>query len=99
LETDRLYANQASRGDLGRGDPEGFGRRVRQFAIDAHRVLEDPNSTRDEMIGLHLRAWFLLREAPGERSSEMQRWLQEARRIIGARLQSWTAEDLEHWVA
>jgi hypothetical protein len=96
---DGLHVENDRRGDLGGCDPDEFDRRIRRFAIDAHRVLKDPNSARDEMIGLHLRAWFLLREAPGERSSRMLRWLQEARRIIGDRLQSWTAEDLEHWVA
>jgi hypothetical protein len=69
------------------------------LALDAHRVLGRPDSPIDELIGLHWRAWHLLREAPRVGSSEVRRWLLAVRHEIGAKLQSWSVEELESLVA
>jgi len=90
--------HKISSGD-GKLDPDEFSRRVRQFAIDARRILNCPDSPIDEVIELHGRVWTLLHEAPGAHSSGIRRWLLAARRTIGQRLQSWAAEDLESLVA
>jgi hypothetical protein len=82
-----------------RFDPVDFGRRVREFARDAHRILPRPDCHADDLIGLHRRVWFLLREAPGSPSSAIARWLLAARQAIAARLQSWSAQELESLVA
>jgi hypothetical protein len=97
--SDGLHEADHSRGIPGGFDAESFARGVRQLALDAHRVLSRPDSPLDELIRLHWRAWHLLREAPRVGSSEVCRWLLAVRREIGAKLQSWSAEELESLVA
>jgi hypothetical protein len=80
-------------------DLDDWGRRVRQFAIDAHRILGRPDSPVDEVFGLHRRAWLLVREASVEPSSGLCRWLLEARRAIDVRLHRWAVEEMESLVA
>jgi hypothetical protein len=82
-----------------RFDPVDFGKRVREFARDAHRILKRPDCHADDLIVLHKRLWFLLREAPGSPSSAIARWLLAARQEIAAKLQSWSVEELEALVA
>jgi hypothetical protein len=86
-------------GDPGGFDPDDFGRRVRQLACDAHRILGCPDSPIDDVIRLHGRVWTLLREAPGPRLSGVHRWLMAARQLIADRLHRWAAEELESLVA
>jgi hypothetical protein len=76
-------------------DPDDFGRRVRECAVDAHRILKRPDSPTDELIALHRRGWFLLCEAPGSQSTPIRRWLLATRQAIAAKLQSWSAAFLE----
>jgi hypothetical protein len=85
--------DERGRGEAGRFDPEGFGRRVREFAIDAHRVLRRPDSPLDELTRLDGRAFRLLGEAPGARSIGISPWLLAVRQRIGARLESRSFED------
>jgi hypothetical protein len=87
------------RGESGRIDPEDFGRRIREFALDAHRVLRLPDSPLDELIRLDGRVIRLLGEAPGTRSSGISPWLLAVRQRIGARLPSRPFEDMESVVA
>jgi hypothetical protein len=88
----------------GRGEPGGtdrgdLARRIRSFAYDAHRILTRPDSTLDEVLGLHRTVWRLLREVPDAHSGGMYRWLLAAKRAIGARLRAWSLDDLEAMVA
>jgi hypothetical protein len=85
--------------DAGRGNPDEFGQKVRQFALDAYDVLGRADSTLDELIALHRRVWHLLLEVHGAQSTEIHRWLLAVRQEIGAKLQSWSLEDLECLVA
>jgi hypothetical protein len=87
------------RGESGRFDPEGFGRRIREFARDAHHVLRCPDSPLGELLRLHSRAIRLLGEAPGTGSSGISLWLLAVRQRIGARLPSRSYEDLASQVA
>jgi hypothetical protein len=86
------------RGEPGRFDPEGFGRSIREFAIDAHRVLRRPDSPLGELLRLHGRGSRLLGEAPGTGSSGISLWLLAVRQRIGARLPR-SFEDLASLVA
>jgi hypothetical protein len=70
-----------------------FARSVRQFALDAREVLERPDSTPSELIGLQGRAIRLLQDVPGARTTGIAPWLLAVRQRIGARLQSWSMED------
>ena len=89
------YETDESRGGRGGFDPDEFGRRVREFALDAHRILKRPDSSMDELIGRDSCAWLLLCEAPASQSSAIRRWLLAARQAIAAKLRSWSAEHLE----
>jgi hypothetical protein len=88
------HETDESRGGRGGFDPDDFGRRVREFALDAHRILKRPDSPTDELIALHRRVWFLLCEAPGSQSTPIRRWLLAARQEIAAKLQSRSVEAL-----
>jgi hypothetical protein len=68
---------------------------VRRFAIDARRALGRPESSIDELIDLHWRAWALLRQAPDEHAAGIHDWLLAARRAIADRLHHWAAEELD----
>jgi hypothetical protein len=81
--------------DEDRGDPSDFGREVRRLALDAHRILGRPDSPIDELLRLHARVWHLLQEVPGARPIGVLGWLLTVRQRIGARLQSWSVEELE----
>jgi hypothetical protein len=95
-----LCEADVSRVHPGRFDAESFARGVRQLSLDAHDILSRPDSPLDELIGLHWRAWHLLREAASVGSGEeVCRWLLGVRQEIGAKLQSWSVEDLESLVA
>jgi hypothetical protein len=96
---DRVDVTHESRGDLGGFDLDDFGRRVRQLAIDAHRILDRLDSSPDEVIELHRTVWCLLREAPGPQSSDLRQWLRAIREAIGLKLRTWSLEDLESLVA
>jgi hypothetical protein len=96
---DTVHVIHEGRGDLGGFEPDGFGSRVREFAIDAHRVLNRPDSPIDEVIRLHRRVWYLLRDTPGARSNEIRRWLLAALRAIDTRILAWSSTELESWVA
>jgi hypothetical protein len=93
---DRVLMNDESRGGFDAGD---FGRRVRQFALDAHRILKGPDGPIDELFDLHWRSWSLLHEAPGEQTDGVYRWLLAARRAIVDRLHLSATEEIESWVA
>lgn len=86
-------------GDTGAIEPEELARRVRRFAIDARLVLRHPDRPIDEVVELHRRARFLLREAPGLPSSPLHRWLVAAMEAIDARLRAWAPEELESLAA
>jgi hypothetical protein len=90
-----VHVTDEGRGDLGGFDGDDFGRRLRQFAIDADRILRRPDGPVDEVIGLHRRAWLLLQDASAGPSSEIRRWLLATRRVIDARLLSWSLVELE----
>jgi hypothetical protein len=85
--------------DTGGIDPEDFARRVRGFALDAHRILSRPDGPIDEAIELHRRAWSLSQEVSEARMTDLHRWLVAARREIATRLHRWAAEELESLVA
>lgn len=90
--------------DEGRVQPDGsdpgeFARGVRRFALDAREILGRPESTLGELIGLHGRVFHLLQGVPGTRTTGILPWLLAVRQQIGARLQSWSVEDLESRVA
>ena len=94
-----IHLNDESRvaGEFGAGD---FGRRVRRLALDAHRILNHPDSPLDELIALHSsRVFYLLQEVRGAQSTAIGRWLLAVRREIGVKLQCWSLEDLEALVA
>jgi hypothetical protein len=76
-------------------DPEEFGRKVRQFASDTHRILKSPNSPVEDLIRLRRRARSLLHEAQRFRSTEIHRWLREMWRAIEAKLPPGPVEDRE----
>lgn len=96
---DRVNVSQESRGNLGEFDLDDFGRRVRQFALDAHRLLNRPDSPIDEVIRLHRRAWYLLRDSTAARLSEIRRWLLAALRAIDSRIIASSFMELESWAA
>jgi hypothetical protein len=96
---DRARVNESSGGELGGFDLDDFTRRVRQFAIDAHRILGRPDSPRVTVIGLHRRVSHLLHDAHGERSKEIRRWLLAALQAIDARILAWSYAELESSVA
>jgi hypothetical protein len=89
----------ASRVQPGGPDPDEFARSVRRFALDARDVLGRSDSTLGELIGLHGRLFRLLQEVPGMGPVGIAAWLLAVRQRIGARLQSWSVEDLEARVA
>jgi hypothetical protein len=94
-----IHLNDESRvgvGEYGAGD---FARRVRRLALDAHQILNHPDSSLDELIALHSRVFYLLQEVRGAQSSAIGRWLLAVRREIGVKLQCWSLEDLESSVA
>jgi hypothetical protein len=93
---DRVHMNDESEGGFDSGD---FGRRVRQFAVDAHRIVKGPDGPLDDLIDLHWRAWSLLLEAPGEQTDGVYHWLLAARRAIVDRLHHSATEEFETWVA
>jgi hypothetical protein len=76
-------------------DPKEFSRQLREFAIDAHRFLKDPDRPIDDVAELHRRACLLLRGAPVAQSSMMHRWLLEVWGAINARIQSRPLAELE----
>ena len=90
---DAAHDDDRGRGDAARFDPEGFGRRIREFAVDAHRVLRRPDSPLDDLIRLDERAFRLFGEAPGARTMGISPWLLAVRQRIGARLESRSFED------
>ncbi len=96
---DGVHVIDESRWGLGGFEPDDFGSRVREFALDAHRVLNRPDSPIDEVIRLHRRVWYLLRDTPGARSNEIRRWLLAALRAIDARILARSFTELESWVA
>jgi hypothetical protein len=90
---DAARDDERGRGETGRFDPGDFGRRIREFAIDAHRVLRHPDSSLDELTRLDVRAFRLLGEAPGARTVGIFPWLLAVRQRIRARLESRSFED------
>lgn len=91
----RVHIYDEGRVDPGASEPQEFGRRVRELAREAHRVLGRPDGPIDELLRLHARVWHLLRDVPGARPVGVVRWLLAVRRQVGARLQTWSIEDLE----
>jgi hypothetical protein len=94
-----VHLDDESRVGRNESDASEFGRRVRQFAQDAHRILRCPDSRPDELFELHSRVFHLLREAPGAGLGGIRRWLLSVREQIGGRLQSWSVKEFEPWVA
>jgi hypothetical protein len=76
-------------------DPDGFGRRVRELAVEARGIMSDPDRPIDDVIHLHSRVHDLLCEASGPRSTEVYRWLMAIRRHIAHRLQLWAMTELD----
>ena len=76
-------------------DPEGFARSLREFALEAHRVLRRPDSPRGDLIRLQGRVLRLLGEVPGTGSSGISQWLGAILARIGARLPSRSLDDAE----
>jgi hypothetical protein len=85
------------RGWVRRGgmDAEDFASRVRRLAPVARRVLDGPDGSLDDLIGLHRTVWELLRATPGAPSSEVHRWLLAVHRAIVVKVQSRSVEELE----
>ena len=94
-----VHVNDESRAGRGEYDAGDYGQRIRRLARDAHRTFSSPDGRLDELIELHGRVFGLLNEAPGVRLSGIRRWLLSVREEIGARLQSWSVEELESLVA
>jgi hypothetical protein len=90
---------EEGRGGPGGSEPEGFGREMREFALEAHRVLGRPCGPFGELMDLHWRAWDLLHEAPPGLTAEADRWVLETRRAVVARLNGWPAEEFESGAA
>ena len=91
--TSGIGANRNGHGGL---DPEELARRIRQLAIDAHRILTRPDTSIGEVSGLRRRVRVLLRETRGGlRATEIDRWLRAAQRAIEAELHLGPREDLE----
>ena len=80
-------------------DAAEFGRSIRRFALDAHRMLRRPDSSSEELIGLQRQAWRLLGEASFPHATEVRRWLVAARRAIDGRLHPGLVEEPESLVA
>lgn len=83
----------------GRFDPEGFGRRIREFAVDAHRALRCPDSPLGELIRLHGRVLRLFGEATGTGSRGIAAWLLAVEQRIADRLPSGPFDNRECPVA
>jgi hypothetical protein len=66
-------------------DPAHFAARVRQIALDAHRILNDPFVTSRELVELSGRLDELWRNCPGHRSSGLDRWLRNTRDLVDSR--------------
>jgi hypothetical protein len=96
---DRVHVNRESPNDLGEIDRDDFGRQVRRFALDAHRLLGRSDSPIDEVIRLHRRVWCLLHAATAARSSGIRRWLLAALRAIDARILASSFTGPESWAA
>ena len=69
-------------------DVERFARALRRVATHAHEILNRPDATTDELVGLRRRLKGLLRAARGSRLTEIDRWLRSADRRLDARLLS-----------
>jgi hypothetical protein len=69
-------------------DPEEVARRVRQLAVDAHRILNHPDTTVEELIALRRRFKELLRAGRGSQPTEIERWLRSAQQEVDAKLLS-----------
>jgi hypothetical protein len=80
-------------------DPDVFARRVREVALQIHRVLRRPDGPIDDVFDLHRRVWGLLGEAPGPQTTGVYRRLLAARQAIADRLHRWATEELDSLVA
>lgn len=63
-------------------DPAEFAARVRQLAIDAHRVLKSRTAAKSELVQLCRRIDELRQESRADLSREIDRWLHQANEQI-----------------
>ncbi len=56
--------------------------RVRQLALDAHRVLKDPSATSGELVELSRKIDDLRRSCPSLSSRQIEHWLQSASELL-----------------
>ena len=66
-------------------EPAEFAARVRQLAIDAHRVLKSRTAAKSELVQLCRRIDELRQEGRVDLSREIDRWLDQANEQIEAR--------------
>ncbi len=66
-------------------DPAEFAARVRQLAIDAHRVLKSRTAVKSELVQLCRRIDELRQESRVDLSREIDRWLDQANEQIEER--------------
>jgi len=85
--TPSTLSRQRLEGHLARArlDPGQFASSIRQLALDAHRVLNDPLSRRDQLEELSSRIDVLRRSSPVDWTSGMNRWLRSVEEMIDSR--------------
>jgi hypothetical protein len=62
--------------------PADFASSVRQFAFDAHRILNDPFATAHDLVELSTRIDALWRRCPAPRSASIEQWLRSAGAVV-----------------
>lgn len=66
-------------------DPAHFAWCVGQFALDAHRILNDPFATAHDLVELSGLIDALWRQCPAKHSDSLDLWLRTARSLVRSR--------------
>ena len=80
-------------------DAKELARQIRRLAVEAHEILNRPDTTTGELTKLRRRFRELLRAARGSQLTAIERWLWSAHRAVDARLLSGLVGELEPTVS
>jgi hypothetical protein len=83
------------RSEPGALDAKELAQEIRRLAVDAHEILNRPNTTIGELAELRRRFKELLRAARASQLTEIERWLWSAHRALDAKLLSGLVVALE----
>jgi hypothetical protein len=68
------------------GNTPGFADQIRRLAMDAYRVLKDPDACESEFAELSERVDDLRRQSGGSHAHEVDRWLRSAGNQLRCRM-------------